>query len=80
MKMCRLVVFAYCGLGSAFYELEEPEWAMRIYLAARKIRESTIGGDTVDTAAVYNNLGCCMYRMERNEEAKALFELTDAIF
>jgi len=74
------LAFAYCGLGSAFYELDEPEWSLRFYLAARKIRESTIGGDTVDSGAVYNNLGCCMYRMERNEEAKAFFELTDAIF
>ena len=74
------LAFAYCGLGSAFYYLDEPEWSLRLYLAARKIRESTIGGDTVDTGAVYNNLGCCMYRMERMEEAKAFFELTDAIF
>ena len=74
------LAFAYCGLGSAFYDLDEPEWSLRFYLMARKIRETTIGGDTVDTGTVYNNLGCCMFRMERNGEAKALFELTDAIF
>ena len=39
-----------------------------------------LGGDTVDTATVYNNLGCCMFMLERNQEAKAYFELANAIF
>ena len=39
-----------------------------------------IGGDTVDTATVYNNLGCCMFMLERNQESKAYFELSHAIF
>jgi hypothetical protein len=34
----------------------------------------------VDTATVYNNLGCCMYMLERNQECKAYFELANAIF
>jgi len=42
-------------------------------LKARKIREERLGGDTVDTATVYNNLGCCMYLLERNQECKAYF-------
>jgi len=73
------LAFAYCGLGSVFYHMEEPAWALRLYLKAREIREATIGGDTVDTATVYNNLGCCMFMLERNEEAKAYFELSNAI-
>ena len=73
------LAFAFCGLGSVMYHMEEPVWALRLYLKAREIRESTIGGDTVDTATVYNNLGCCMYMLERNEEAKAYFELATAI-
>lgn len=71
--------FAYCGLGSVLYHMEEPAWALRLYLQARTIREDTLGGDTVDTATVYNNLGCCMYMLERNQEAKAYFELANAI-
>ena len=73
------LAFAFCGLGSVFYHMEEPAWSLRFYLEARKIREETLGGDTVDTATVYNNLGCCMFMLERNEEAKAYFELADAI-
>lgn len=38
-----------------------------------------MGGDTVDTATVYNNLGCCMLLLERNDEANAYFELSEAI-
>ena len=34
----------------------------------------------MDTATVYNNLGCCMFMLERNQEAKAYFELAQAIF
>jgi len=71
--------FAFCGLGSVLYHMEEPAWALRAYLKAREIRELTLGGDTVDTATVYNNLGCNMFMLERNEEAKAYFELASAI-
>ena len=48
-------------------------------MKAREIREERLGGDTVDTATVYNNLGCCMYMLERNQEAMAYFELAQAI-
>jgi hypothetical protein len=60
--------------------MEEPSFALRLYLKAKTVREETIGGDTVDTATVYNNLGCCMFMLERNQEAKAYFELANAIF
>lgn len=49
--------FPYCGLGSVLFHMEEPKWALRAYLKAREIREERLGGDTVDTATVYNNLG-----------------------
>lgn len=71
--------FAYCGLGSVMYHIDEPAWALRCYLRARQIREMTMGGDTVDTATVYNNLGACMFMLERNEESKAYFQLSNAI-
>jgi len=71
--------FAFCGLGSVMYHIDEPAWALRCYLRARQIRERTLGGDTVDTATVYNNLGACMFMLERNEESKAYFQLSNAI-
>ena len=71
--------FPFCGLGSVLYHMDEPAWAVRCYLKAREIREERLGGDTVDTATVYNNLGCCMYMLERNQEALAYFELAEAI-
>jgi len=61
------------------YHIDEPAWALRCYLKARQIREERLGGDTVDSATVYNNLGCCMYVLERNQECKAYFELSHAI-
>ena len=54
--------------------------ALRSYLMAKKIRERCIGGDTVETATVYNNLGACMYFLGRYQEAFAYFELSEAIF
>jgi len=65
--------FAYTCLGSVLYHIDEPAWSLRCYLKAREIRELCIGGDTVDTATVYNNIGCCMYALERNEESRAYF-------
>ena len=73
------LAFPFCGLGSVFYHVDEPAWALRCFLKAREIREARLGGDTVDTATVYNNLGCCMYMLERNQESKAYFELSNAI-
>ena len=58
--------FPYCGLGSVMYHIDEPAWALRCFLKAREIREERLGGDTVDTATVYNNIGCCMFVLERN--------------
>merc|ERR1719359_746967 len=42
---------------------------------ARRIRERTIGEDTVETATSYNNLACCLVSLDRSLEAGALFEL-----
>ena len=72
MTQCKLSynhpdeAFAYTGLGSVLYHIDEPAWALRCFLKARTIREERLGGDTVDTATVYNNLGCCMFILERN--------------
>jgi len=60
------LAFPFCGLGSVMYHMEEPSNSLRMYLNAKQIREDTLGGDTVDTASVYNNLGCCMFMLERN--------------
>mmetsp|Transcript_30757 Transcript_30757/g.47154 ORF Transcript_30757/g.47154 Transcript_30757/m.47154 type:complete len:190 (+) Transcript_30757:913-1482(+) len=60
------LAFPYCGLGSVLYHMEEPAWSLRLFLKAREIREDTLGGDTVDTATIYNNLGCAMFMLERN--------------
>ena len=31
--------FPFCGLGSVFYHIDEPAWALRCFLEARTIRE-----------------------------------------
>jgi tetratricopeptide (TPR) repeat protein len=72
--------FPYVGMGSVFFYMDEPAWALRCYLKARSIREERLGGDTVDTATVYNNLGCCYQMLERNQEALAFLELANAIY
>ena len=59
--------------------MEDLEYAFRCYLHARYIREQTLGGDTVDTAFVYNNLGCCYFVLGKQEESVAYFELAHAI-
>jgi len=53
---------------------------LRSYLKAREIREVSIGGDNIETATVYNNLGCCMLKLNRNLEASSYFEIAEAIF
>jgi len=66
----------YCYLGSIFISLREYEWALRCYLKAKVIRENTIGGDTIDSSTVYNNLGVCCFYMQCYYPAKGYFQLS----
>lgn len=70
----------YCHLGSLMLRLREYEWALRCYLKAKDIRENAIGGDTVDTATVYNNLGVCCYHLQYYYPAKGFFQLSYDIY
>ena len=47
---------------------------------AKEIREKELGQDTADTATCYNNLGCCLIKLERKTEAFKLVSLAEAIF
>ena len=46
----------------------------------RENRERTIGGDNCECATIYNNLGCCMQKLDRTMEAITYFDLANAIF
>ena len=65
----------YCFLGEIFVKMQEYEWALRSYQMAKKIREETIGGDTPDTAAIYNNLGVVSFLMQSYLPANGYFKL-----
>ena len=54
----------YSFFGSIFLDLKEFEWAFRCFQFAKENREKIIGGDTLDTAAIYNNLGVVAFYME----------------
>jgi tetratricopeptide (TPR) repeat protein len=69
----------YCGLGSVLYHSGEAEVALRCFLMGKKIRERTIGGDTIDTATVYNNIAVCLNGLQRFQEAYVYLELSAAI-
>ena len=60
--------------------MQEYEWALRSYQMAKKIREETIGGDTPDTAAVYNNLGVVSFLMQSYLPANGYFKLAYEIY
>ncbi len=66
----------YCFLGSIFIRLRKYDWAFRCYLKAKEIRESSIGGDTVDCSTVYNNLGVCCFYMRCYYPAHGYFKLS----
>ena len=70
----------YCFLGELFVKLQEYNWALRSFLKAKKIREETIGGETPDTAATYNNIGVVAYCMESYLPAKGFFKLAYEIY
>lgn len=70
----------FCFLGELFLKLQEFEWALRAFLKAKIIREETIGGDTIDTATIYNNLGVVAYCMESYIPANGYFQLAYEIY
>jgi tetratricopeptide (TPR) repeat protein len=74
---CALV---FCNLGSLMIRLREYEWAFRCYWKSKLIREYTIGGDTIDTASVYNNLGVCAFYMQIFYVSYGFFKLSFEIF
>ena len=74
------VALVYCFLGSLMIRLREYEWAFRCFLKAKDIRENSIGGDSPDTASVYNNLGVCSYYMQAFYPAKAYFQVAYEIY
>ena len=54
----------YSFFGSIFLDLKEFEWSFRCFQFAKEQREKIIGGDTLDTAAIYNNMGVVAFYME----------------
>eukprot|EP00330_Aristerostoma_sp_ATCC50986_P004357 CAMPEP_0114593760 /NCGR_PEP_ID=MMETSP0125-20121206/15354_1 /TAXON_ID=485358 ORGANISM="Aristerostoma sp., Strain ATCC 50986" /NCGR_SAMPLE_ID=MMETSP0125 /ASSEMBLY_ACC=CAM_ASM_000245 /LENGTH=232 /DNA_ID=CAMNT_0001793261 /DNA_START=1316 /DNA_END=2014 /DNA_ORIENTATION=+ len=71
---------AYCGLGSTLFKTFDYEWSLRCFLKALEIREKVLGTESVDTATVYNNVGCCLMFLERIPEAHSYFEIAEAVF
>ena len=65
----------YSYLGALFLKLNELDWSLRCFQKAKELREKTIGGDTLDTAAIYNNLGVVSFYMESFLPANSYFNL-----
>ena len=70
----------YCFIGELFLKLQEYNWALRSFMKAKKVREETIGGETPDTASVYNNLGVVSYYLESYLPAQGYFKLAYEIY
>lgn len=70
----------FCFLGEYFVKVQEFDWALRSYLRAKELRENSIGGDTPDTASIYNNLGVVAYCMESYLPADGYFKLAYEIY
>jgi tetratricopeptide (TPR) repeat protein len=62
------------------YNIEEYELALRTFLKAREIREKLLGVEHVDTATTFNNLGCCMFMLDRYQEATAYYTISQTIY
>ena len=62
------------------YDIEEYEMATRSFLKVREIREKLFGIEHTDTAATLNNLGCCLFMLDRSQEAMAYFKIAYSIF
>ena len=70
----------FCFIGEFFIKMKEYEWALRCYSKAKMIREETIGGDTIDTATIYNNLGVAAFCLESYLPANGYFMMAYEIY
>ena len=69
----------YYGLGEIFYQMQEYQLAARSFLKAREIREVVLGLEHVQTASVFNNLGCCFFMLQRSQEALGYMEIAEVV-
>jgi tetratricopeptide (TPR) repeat protein len=70
----------YSYLGRLMISLREYDWAFRCFFNSKSVREGSIGGDAVDTATIYNNLGVCCYHMQCYYPAFGYFQLSYEIY
>lgn len=71
---------AYCNIGSLMIKIREFDWAFRSFLRAKEVREYTIGGDTLDCATIYNNLGVTAFYMQSFYSAHGYMTLSYEIY
>ena len=74
------IALPFCFLGEFFTRMQEYEWALRAYEKAKMVREEIIGGDTIDTATIYNNLGVVAYCLESYLPANGYFMMAYEIY
>ena len=74
------IALLFCFLGEFFTKMQEFEWALRCYEKAKEVREEIIGGDTIDTATIYNNLGVVSYCLESYLPANGYFMMAYEIY
>ena len=74
------IALPFCFLGEFFTKMQEFEWALRCYEKAKEVREEIIGGDTIDTATIYNNLGVVSYCLESYLPANGYFMMAYEIY
>ena len=74
------IALPFCFLGEFFTRMQEYEWALRAYQKAKMIREEIIGGDTIDTATIYNNLGVVAFCLESYMPANGYFMMAYEIY
>lgn len=53
--------------------------AARSFLKSREIRESVLGLQHVQTASVFNNLGCCFFMLGRSQQALGYIEIAEVV-
>ena len=74
------IALVYCYIGSLMIKLNEPEFALRSYWKAKFLRETIIGGDALDTATVYNNLGVCFYYLNQFYQSHGFLKLAYELY
>lgn len=67
---CLITTCSYAAIGGIFFHMGQYRVALNFFEKALSVREDTLGDLHMDTALLFNNIGCCYDMLNRVTEGR----------